>query len=153
MKNKSNQGFTLIELLVVIAIIGILSAVVLGFLAAARTSGADSAIKADLTQVSKEAEIYYGTYYESYGSFSQATCPTATGGGTDTFTNDATMVAIIANAVSDGGNGSSCSSTGSSYAVAVGLKTSGQSWCTDSTGIDKQFAGTPSAAITNSQCN
>ena len=143
----------MIELLVVIAIIGILSAVVLASLNGARTKGADTVIKADLTQVAREAEIYYGNNNESYGTFAQSTCPNATGGGTDVFRNDLVMVKIIAHAVANGGNGSSCSSVSGSYATAIGLKTSGLSWCADNTGVVKQFAGTPDLAITGNKCN
>ncbi len=150
---KYKQGFTLIELLVVIAIIGILSSVVLASLGAARTKGADTAVKQDLSSVTKEAEIYYGNNSESYGTFAQATCPAVTGGGADIFRNDTNMIGILNHAVSTGGNGSSCVSTGSAYAVAVGMKTTGQSWCVDSLGDVKQFTGTPAAAITGAVCN
>ncbi len=150
---KYNKGFTLIELLVVIAIIGILSSVVLASLTSARIKAADAAIKSDVSSVMKQAEIYSGNNGNNYGVFSQATCPTVTGGGTNLFQNDSTMVGILNHAVVQGSHGSSCSSSDSAFAVAVGLKTTGQSWCGDSTGTVKQFAGTPAAAITANACN
>lgn len=152
-KNNFKKTFVLLEPFVVIAIIITISAIILSSLNTSRTRGADASIKVSLTQAVKQMELYYGNNNESYGTFTQATCPVATGGGTDLFRNDSRLVQIIANAVFNGGNGSSCSSNGNLYAVAVGLKTLGQSWCVDSRGRSKQFAGIPSAAISGNGCN
>ena len=60
MKQFNNKkGFTLIELLVVIAIIGILSSIVLVSMGSARDKAKDAAIKADLDQIRKVAEMEY----------------------------------------------------------------------------------------------
>ncbi len=147
------KGFTLIELLIVVTIIALIASVVVISVDTAKSKGDDATVKADVTQMAKEAEIYYGNNNESYGTFAQAACPTATGGGTDTFSNDSVMVAIIAHATNAGGNGSSCSSIAGAYAVSVGLRTSGLSWCADNTGVVKQYTGTPADSITNSKCN
>lgn len=56
---RSPKGFTLIELLVVIAIIGILSAVVLASLGAARTRANDTARIAAIKQMQVAIEAYY----------------------------------------------------------------------------------------------
>jgi prepilin-type N-terminal cleavage/methylation domain-containing protein len=56
---KSTQGFTLIELLVVIAIVGILSAIVLSSVNAARVKARDARRKSDLAQITKALEVYY----------------------------------------------------------------------------------------------
>ena len=153
MKKESNRGFTLIELLVVIAIIGILSAVVLASLNTARGKGADASVKSNLHNMRAQAELYYSTASpESYGTFAVATCPTSASTG---MFSDTTIIKAIASAVSAGGNGSRCVAAGTSYAIAVGMKTANQAWCIDSTGQSKLKTGvaTPDLAITGSACN
>lgn len=62
---KGYKGFTLIELLVVIAIIGILSAIVLASLSAARQRSRVAALKAEVHEIKNQAEIFY-TQHKSY---------------------------------------------------------------------------------------
>ena len=152
MKNKSkSRGFTLIELLVVIAIIAILTSVVLAVLSAARTKSLDNSVKTNLVGVKQSAELYFDNNSGSYGTFAVASCPiTVTAGSVF---NDAKVIAGINSALASGGNGTRCVASVTTYAVAVGLKTSNQSWCIDSNGVPKLYNGTPTAAITGGVCS
>ncbi len=153
---KLNRGFTLIELLVVIAIIGVLSAVVLANLNTSRVKGADAAVKSNLAGMRSQADLYYSSNGDSYGTWNsgtKATCPVSVVAGS--IMNDNTIIKAIASALAAGGNGSSCQISGGTYAIAVGMKTANQAWCVDSNGISKLKTGvaTPDLAITNSACN
>ena len=67
---KNTRGFTLIELLVVIAIIGILSAIVLASLNAARQRSRVASLKAEVHEIKNQAEIFYtahGSYIDPLG--------------------------------------------------------------------------------------
>ena len=59
---KSQLGFTLLELLTVIAIIGILAAIALPALSGIRTRARIAATKAQLEQIEKALETYYGDW-------------------------------------------------------------------------------------------
>ena len=150
---KNSKGFTLIELLVVIAIIGMLSSVVLVSLNSARGKGADVAIKANLSGVRTQAEVYYdinGSY--GTGIVVSAACPTS---GSSMFFVDPVIVGQIAQARSlNGGvlaNTACAANTGIyvSWAVAASLKSDvAKAFCVDSRGVAKEYTGTAIAAIT-----
>lgn len=146
MKKGFNRGFTLIELLVVIAIIGILSSVVLASLNTARTKGSDASIKANLSGVRAQAELFYDS-----GSTYDAVCTTATTGigagvlqaarnlaSGATVGTDATAFAYSA----AGAAGSAvCHDSATGWAAIVSLKsptTASSGWCVDSSGNAKE---------------
>lgn len=140
--SKKYRGFTLIELLVVIAIIGILSAVVIASVSNSRQKAKDATVKADLSVVMKQAELYllnnnkYGsTTYPATG-----TCPVKTALSTKTIMyEDAVLVKAIVGATSNGAGTASarCFVNIGSWVIAVTLKDNKNSWCVDSTGVSK----------------
>lgn len=146
--SSTRRGFTLIELLVVIAIIGILSAVVLASLNTARTKGTDAAIKSNLVTIQTQAELYYDSNSNTYGTAGAGTanalCTAA--GIAGMFTDTTIKAAVTAASTAFGGTayansrcaiGSVNSST--SYAVAHKLKnTTNKWWCVDSTGVSRE---------------
>lgn len=133
------RGFTLIELLVVISIIGVLSSVVLSSLSSARSKGMDAAIKADLSNLQTQAEIYYyGTGANAYGTVVASDC------ASNLFT-DPTIAKILTNITSNikGGGSTACYSSKTLYVVQVPLNNSSSNyWCIDNTGARK-----PEAAV------
>ena len=146
---QDSKGFTLIELLVVIAIIGMLSSVVLVSLNSARGKGADVAIKANLSGVRTQAEVYYDTN-GSYGTaVTLGACPTtaSTLFGDDVIENQIAQAKTI-----NGGGYTACASiagASGSWAVAANLKSDAtKAFCVDSRGVAKEYTGTAIAAIT-----
>ena len=153
---SNKRGFTLIELLVVIVVISILSAVVLVVLSDARKKGQDAGVKANLKTISSQSGLFYGdngsSFLPSGGStFAIATCPTYSASGTNMLSKDPVVAGAIAEAVSRGGNGSSCYNSATLWSVAVGLRTdANKSWCVDSAGQSKQTNFAPGSAIDTS---
>jgi prepilin-type N-terminal cleavage/methylation domain-containing protein len=78
------RGFTLIELLVVIAIIGILSAVVLASLNAARVKGRDARRYSDMQSVVQALELYANDHG---GAYPVSAADSACGGSFGCITN------------------------------------------------------------------
>ncbi len=127
---RSSKGFTLIELLVVIAIIGILSGVVLASLNNARAKGADAAVKSNLANARAEAELYYDSNTNSYGTAGSGT------GVCAPFGNN--VIGDSVNAADATGSGTSnclVGVNGGTWAANAGLKSTTQFYCVDSTGV------------------
>jgi prepilin-type N-terminal cleavage/methylation domain-containing protein len=156
---KTFRGFTLIELLVVIAIIGILSAVVLASLNQARNKGNDAAIQSNLSAAQVQAELYYSSNNNSYGSLGTGTCPTTAGSGnvfTDQYIVRAINGADTANGSptpangAAGAGGTKCNSVAQAYAIYAYMTAQNGYWCVDSGGNSKFEATYPGNGVATS---
>lgn len=141
-----NKGFTLIELLVVIAIIGILSSVVLASLTTARSRGQAASVQSQLSNMRAQAELYYSTNGNSYG-----TAGTSCANSAALFagaTNGLTQLINGADSITD----LSCDNTTTGWAVKTTAATGGSFFCVDSTGVSTSSA-TDSFTITDQDCD
>jgi prepilin-type N-terminal cleavage/methylation domain-containing protein len=154
---RFSKGFTLIELLVVIAIIGVLSAIVLSNLSAARGKSANANIKAQMSMLRNQIASYYddptlgnGTYGANGTAVTSDNCSTT---AANLFAN-AKIRQMITQAEAQGGGTANCAaiplSNASSYVISMQLKVpepNGNTWwCIDSEGASKSHA----AAISGS---
>lgn len=154
-----NKGFTLIELLVVIAIIGILSSVVLASLTTARTRGQAASVQSQLSNMRAQAELFYSTNSNSYGtSVAAAACNGTVGSLFSTANNGlGNLVAGVVSVV--GGSNTSCVTTGSPSATAWAVAamdpaSSASAFCVDSTGVSRSVSSaTAAGAFTGAACN
>jgi prepilin-type N-terminal cleavage/methylation domain-containing protein len=146
-----NKGFTLIELLVVIAIIGILSSVVLASLTTARTRGQAASVQSQLSNMRAQAELFYSTNSNTYGTFTEGDCTTAAGSSLFNSTNSNNLGALMA-----GVSGvvtaakTSCAAGGTTWAAAAldpSVSAGTQAFCVDSTGVSKTLTLTTANAI------
>ncbi len=147
--SAARRGFTLIELLVVIAIIGILSSVVLASLNTARSKGTDAKIQSEIRSIAVNAELYYDSNGNSYGTVHPSGGSCATG---SLWTSSG--VALILTDLTNAANGSAvpnpvCYSSATAYAIGHQLTSSTtQFFCADSTGK----AGIGSAIVSSTAC-
>lgn len=146
---KLTKGFTLIELLVVIAIIGILSSVVLASLTTARTRGQSASIQSQLSNMRAQAELFYSTNSNNYGTIvAETACPGAAtlfGTANNGLGN---LVAGVVNVVTAANTSCVTAGTGtaSSWAVAAEDPASTTlSYCVDSTGVSKGVTASAAA--------
>jgi len=160
------RGFTLIELLVVIAIIAILASVVLALMSSARGKGVDAAVKANLSNAAKQAEVFYNVNSVAVNTYTSVCTNAGAVGGvlpvgpmieaagkayglaSPYYTrNNATPSAAVA----------TCNDSVSAWAAEVPLKTTvpaaNQMWCVDSTGKSVQETGSSLANATDYTCN
>lgn len=151
---NTKKGFTLIELLVVIAIIGILASVVLASLNTARGKGSDAAVKADMSGIRSQAEIFYDTNSRYNADGVTAIASTGAAGavcGANTgMYGDANITSAITQIASqmDSTGTMTCTTAanGQKWAVSITkLKGAGTSWCVDNSGWAK--AGTAAAGV------
>ena len=134
---KEQKGFTLIELLVVIAIIGILASIVLASLNTARDRGRDASIRASMSQMRAQAELFFDTNGDYYNSGADNVC-----GSTSQPTLDVDV--LEADAVASGGTVvCNPATTGQAWAAESTLNVGTQRYCVDSAG----FSGTRTTVL------
>lgn len=121
---KEQKGFTLIELLVVIAIIGILASIVLASLNTARDRGRNASIRASMSQIRAQAEIF----------FDSQTSPKYEG-----MCASADVIRLqTAATTGQGGTSYNCNDNDTAWAADVTLVGTGAGmYCADSTGVAK----------------
>jgi len=182
MNTIHKRGFTIVEILVIIAIIGILSAEILAATSGSRSAGSDAAVKSNLINLQKQAEVdYYAsnnycyiypntTLCSTYPKMATANvCPTSETAESTVFA-DPVIQNQLAAAKNAGGklspachqqSGLSNGIPFSRYAVAVQMKSDPtKAWCVDSTGASKlvtiggsQFPADLYATLQAAKCN
>ena len=131
---KKKKGFTIIELLVVVAIIAVLASIVLINVTSYINKGKDSAIKGNLSTVLVQSAIFYdgaGNYGTTAANglcvspvvASALTAANTASSGTATCTYNVTMP-----------------NTATAFCACSPLKTTGNTFCIDSSGNKKEYS-------------
>jgi prepilin-type N-terminal cleavage/methylation domain-containing protein len=123
-------GFTLIELLVVVAIIAILSAVAVISLTVARNKGVVAGMQTNLHTAQLQAEFYYSSHGNSYGTTAAGT--TTANCATGMFSADAAIASALRQ-VQDTGTTVYCGAQGRYYSISA--VASAGSWCVNNDGV------------------
>jgi len=138
-------GFTLIELLVVVAIIGILAAVILANIAASRNSGVEAAVKANLSNVRNQGEIFYNTNTAVPNTYTNVCTNGMVGGvlGIGAEILSAAKANRLGSYDIDPQSGgtlttATCNDSAGAWAAEVPMTTAGIMWCADSTSASRQ---------------
>ena len=153
--NARLKGFTIIELLVVATIIGLIAAIIIAMVSNPRQKSSDAAIKQNLNTIRSQAELFYISNNNTYGSvmvFSDCDLATLLSGSL--FLDPTIKEAIAAVKKANGGNAVKCASgditgkgTAGSWAVSSPLTediNNGKFWCADFTsasGLSEGAAG------------
>jgi prepilin-type N-terminal cleavage/methylation domain-containing protein len=132
--SRARRGFTLIELLVVIAIIGILSSVVLASLNTARSKGNYAAIKSNLATIQTQAELYYDSNSNSYGTATTGTTTANCSAAGTMFANDTTIKGAIS-AATNAGATVACGILTGGAGYSVQASSTAGAWCINNTGV------------------
>lgn len=139
-KNKNfNKGFTLIELLVVVTIIGILVIVVLASLNSVRIKRVDTAIKASMSNIEANSQIYYDSPQGGNTFGARNTGTRSCTAPNSMFTDSKISVEINNITTLSAPTSPACFIRfgGQRWAVQATLK-SGGTWCVDSSGWVKE---------------
>lgn len=120
-----NPIIWILVILVTIAIIGILAAVVLASLNSARDKGADASVKATLSSLKAQAELYYDSNSNTYSGFCNSS-------GTKTLTNSIPEARR---------QNYTCNDDLKAYAISAPLSNSNY-YCVDSSGAGKELQTT-----------